>query len=213
MTAGSGRRLWRHSNLSGPLGAYSRTLLESRTWGSTEYLLRWKEKATKSGRYLIFRLAPWTPRNSGTASGLWPTAQAFDGENGNSYESWKARQARNPNMSGSSLPTDLPVALKSLYPTPQAREGDDSSRTPTCENGLKRFRQGRRNLDDAAAMLGGLVRTLTDESRHGVITSGPLSLTEKFAVRLALLSAWLMAYPWSYLKHWDRQQRKGKSKP
>lgn len=57
-------------------------------------------------------------------------------------------------------------------------------------------------LDDAAAMI-----------TFGPITSGPLSLTEKFAVRLALLSAWLMAYPWSYLKHWGRQQRKGKSKP
>jgi hypothetical protein len=39
----------------------------------------------------------------------------------------------------------------------------------------------------------------------GQIAFGCLARTEKFAVRLMILSAWLMAYPWSYLKHWERK--------
>ena len=39
----------------------------------------------------------------------------------------------------------------------------------------------------------------------GQMPSGCLARTERFVVRLMILSAWLMGYQWSYLKHWQRK--------
>jgi hypothetical protein len=40
-----------------------------------------------------------------------------------------------------------------LLPTPQARDGDTSSRSMSAKTAAKRFEQGKRNLDDAVALL------------------------------------------------------------
>lgn len=40
------------------------------------------------------------------------------------------------------------------WPTPQARDGDSSGRTCTLETSLKRFAEGRRNLDEVAQFAG-----------------------------------------------------------
>lgn len=45
----------------------------------------------------------------------------------------------------------------------------------------------------------------TIDQCRGATMSGCLAQTENFAVRLTILSAWLMGYPWSYLKNWDRK--------
>jgi hypothetical protein len=209
MTAGSGRRLWRRWNLSGPLGVFSRTLLESKTWGSTEYLLRWREKATKSGRFLMFQLAPWTPRTAGNGSGLWPTCGKLDSDWSHVTEETAAKHRQIPGkqLCGAHL-------LWALYPTPEK----------AMQDGGHKCRSGQRKSE---LMLGGLVSLYQTPSQHqfskrrqvgqtsreelllpgqvkafGPITSGPLSLTEKFGARLATLSAWLMGYTAAYLAHW-----------
>src|SRR5262245_42465482 len=94
MTVGSGRRLLPLLKPSGRVAVFSRILLESPTWSSTEYSLKWKEKelpeerserwliewddlfsvkrwkrlkvsVTRSRRYSIFQLAPSIVRNGG----------------------------------------------------------------------------------------------------------------------------------------------------
>jgi len=139
----------------------------------TEYLLRWKERATKSGRFLIFQLAPWTPRTGGNATGLRPTAQGRDVKG----------QTQNPDRMNA-----IPSVFKSLYPTLCAEELGD--RRGVVKKKSARF--------GGELTLGGLVAEIS-----GSITPGPLSLTEKFAVRLATLSAWLMGYTAAYLAHWE----------
>lgn len=81
MTAGSGRKLCACLTKQSRIASFSRILLASSTWGSTEYFLRWEGRATKCNAS-IFRLVPWTRPNSGTESGLsgfsWPTPNAKD---------------------------------------------------------------------------------------------------------------------------------------
>lgn len=73
MTAGSGRKLSEFWPLSGPLGSASRILLESETWASPEFSLKWRPSATKCG-CLVFRLVPSVRRIGGSDTGLWGTA-------------------------------------------------------------------------------------------------------------------------------------------
>jgi hypothetical protein len=77
ITAGFGRKLSESLESASPLGSCLRILLESNQWGSTECLLTWKHKATKSGRS-IYQLAPSMPRNGESDSGLWATPRAND---------------------------------------------------------------------------------------------------------------------------------------
>jgi hypothetical protein len=73
MTAGSGRRLSECFPRSGPFGRFSRILLESETWDSQEYILRWKPTVTKC-RCSVFQLALSEPRTGGCdtgSSGAW----------------------------------------------------------------------------------------------------------------------------------------------
>ena len=268
MTAGSGRRLFGFCPRSGPLGCYSRALLESRTWGSTESLLTWKAKATKSGRYLIFRLAPLTPRTSDTDTGLWPTTMARDVK-GQMFGP-RDRMDYVPNVLKAIYPTPtkvdgkgrkyygrgdlaLPRQVKAIYQTPAAHQfskrrqvgqekreellppGQVKAMFPTPEkasmDGGHKNRSGDRKDE---LLLGGLVSTYPTPTKadgeggpgnqgreggenlrtkvSGLTISGPLSQTEKFGVRLMILSAWLMGYPWSYLKHWLRKKESRKKK-
>ena len=64
----------------------------------------------------------------------WPTPQAFDANNGNTPESWLARQERNSNMSRSSMPTALPVAVQ-LHPSGETTFGSpDQTAKPGALN-------------------------------------------------------------------------------
>lgn len=82
MTAGSGRKLSALLTKPGPGGAFLKTLLESKTWASTEYLLTWKANGIKSSRRWKFQLAPSTPRTSGQGFGSWRTVTSSDAERG-----------------------------------------------------------------------------------------------------------------------------------
>lgn len=233
MTAGSGLRLCAFLKSASPLGSALRTLLESETWGSTEYYLKWKGSATKSGRS-IYRLVPSMPRNSGIDIGSWPTTEASAMDHGG------------PSQRDSGGRLKLP-SLCSTWPTVSGADGGQTCRKPGREDEL---------------LIGGLVRTLGQTSQqnknlsgkslrksctetstnslsgrkatwptpkqpqgsacrteknlnhlhrmddvvptNGEITYGCLALTEKFVVRLTTLSAWLMGYNIHYLKWWDR---------
>ena len=53
----------------------------------------------------------------------WPTPQAMDSGNGNTPETWFARQERNPNMSRASCPTALSVAVQMVGPARLTHSG------------------------------------------------------------------------------------------
>lgn len=77
---------------------------------------------------------------------------------------------------------DLVTAMASAWPTPRSESSTESTR-PNKMGGMK----------------------IADGLTRGPMPSGCLARTEKFVVRLEILSAWLMAYPWSYLKFWERK--------
>jgi hypothetical protein len=84
--------------------------------------------------------------------------------------------------------------LVSTYPTLQAQEAHHGHRGASARRTEKRIAAGRQ---------------LSLAEVSGPITSGPLSLTGVFAVRLATLSAWLMGYTAAYLAHWATQSSGG----
>jgi hypothetical protein len=83
----------------------------------------------------------------------------------------------------------IPNIMKANWPTPTRRDCGES-RTSTEGTALKRFAQGKRNLDDGLAL-------------SGTPVSGCLARTESFVVRLTTLSAWLMGYTAQYLALWE----------
>lgn len=89
--------------------------------GGILFRLTWKERVTPAGQS-IFALRESARSTSGKGSTGWPTPQTFDSGNGNTPETWYARQARNPGMSRSSTPTALSVVCQMIspWPTPMA---------------------------------------------------------------------------------------------
>lgn len=104
MTAGSGRRLSRQWQPSGPAGCCVKILLESTTWGSEISLMSWKHFHTKSRHRLGFRLVPSTPRTGECATGFWPTPRKSDAE-----------KCSGPHRGN---PDTLSSALKAFWQTP-----------------------------------------------------------------------------------------------
>jgi len=85
MTAGSGRKLCAYLAKCDPLGRFSRIVLESETWASTDCLLLWRRRdmncpaRRKDGpSYSIFQLVPLVSDMKGRGYGLWRTPQARD---------------------------------------------------------------------------------------------------------------------------------------
>jgi len=228
MTAGSGQRLSVLLPQSSPLGRCLKILLESETWGSVEFSLRWKLKATKCG-CSVFQLAPSMRRTEGNDSGLfagesesaWPTPAARDikGQIQNPERmdyvpnilkaTWSTPCLADKEMGQNR--TDKPVkdglrlasAAKAAWATPDTNPMAPNSSTNRGKNhGGARPRLTQQGLGPQAT---------------GATTSGCLARTEKFAVRLTTLSAWLMGYTAQYLAHWEtassRRSRKSSSKP
>ena len=111
MTATSGRKwlpLLESYGLSGSLARTCEALLTSQ-WGSSAVYLTWRASAIKPS-HLLFQLAPSRPRTDGIASGLWPTAQAWDGKRG----------ARKPDGKRGMALSDL--SAPQMWPTPQHRD-------------------------------------------------------------------------------------------
>lgn len=173
MTAGSGRRLYESFPKSGPLGRCSRILLESETWASPEFFLRWQGNGTKCG-CSVFQLAPSVPRTYGNGTGLfagrstWPTCTKRD-DKGQTQN--RQRMDYVPNI------------VKATWGTPNCMDAM-GPRTPEA---LAKAKAGCANIKD----------------QIGPATSGCLAQTESFVVRLTTLSAWLMGYTGAYLRHWE----------
>jgi hypothetical protein len=117
MTVGSGRQLSMLLNVSSPLGAFSKILLESSHWASSEeYCYVWNRLDTKFG-LSAFQLTPWGQNTGDSGCSLWrtPTRDAaerkMDGE-----ERLKA---------GFTLNLSDQAATPKLWPTPR-KEGYDA---------------------------------------------------------------------------------------
>ena len=78
-------------------------------WASNAAFLTWRASATAPS-HLLFQLAVSMPRTDGTGSGLWPTAQAWDGKRG----------ARKPDGKRGMALSDL--CAPQMWPTPQHRD-------------------------------------------------------------------------------------------
>ncbi len=174
MTAGSGQRLCACFDCSTPLGRFSKILLESATWASPEFSLKWKLRVTKCGS-TVFQLARSVRRTGGSGTGSWPTTRAADTKS----ECWAPGRLEEKMLETRGQP--LPRVLMA-WATPM-REDKELAGSPGTGY-------------------------LTPQLRSGPVSSGCLAQTENFAVRLMILSAWLMGYPWSYLKAWERKGAK-----
>lgn len=227
MTAGSGAKLSRSLNVSGPVGACLKILLASETWGSTESFLSWKVSATPSGR-LIYRLVPSTPRTSGNGIGsshVWPTVVANDDN-----KTPEAHLRMKANMPGGPRKeiTSLQVMALATWPTPidmTAGSRDHRSKDRKDEmlmGGLVRATWSTpaaqtagcseeiigKGLDDQRKYGGQKVQMTLDRqifAQHGANTSGLHALTEKFAEHLILLSAWMMGQDAALLRLWPKK--------
>lgn len=125
MTVGSGRTLLQCSLPSGPLGRCLRILLESKTWGSTEFLLTWSGKATPRGRS-VFLLVPSMPPTDGCGTGLsadgWPTCRAGK----TTAEELETCQKRADDGKVSTPPLGLLVKHLAVHPTPRAENSEQT---------------------------------------------------------------------------------------
>ena len=183
MTVGSGRRLSACLGKSGPLGHCLKTLMESSTWTSTEFWLKWKGRATKRNRS-VYLLVPSMPRTgeceSGSSPAGWPTPAARDTRSESCGPAFQEK--RDAEVRGK----PLTWAVKGAWKTPHGMQTEGYDR----------------NHGTQAA-----------EMARGPATSGCLAWTEKFVVRLMTLSAWLMGYTAVYLAHWEtassRRSRSG----
>jgi len=220
MTAGSGRRLSAYYKKSGPLGRFTKILLESETWHLPGYALTWRESGTKCGS-LVYRLRLSARPIDASDTGLWPTCQRRDVKG-----CTQNRQRIDA----------LPNPLAALWPTPNVPNGGRQrkggmSLTGQTRDGKKR-QVGIQNVLMALCPTpkgpqGGACRTEKNIGHlhrmddvtpaSGEITSGCLARTESFVVRLTTLSAWLMGYTGAYLRHWEiassRKSRRKSSAP
>jgi len=208
MTAGSGRRLCASFGKFDPLGRCSRILLESEMWASPEFLLTWKLKTTKCG-CLVYQLAPLAPRTGGNATGLcavtWPTPDA----------STAGKTSRGGDRIDEPLIGGL---VRSTWPTPASRDVKGQSQHPErmdyVPNVLKATWPTPQAYDGKRGGPQGMVKSKAGNHEQklqdwihssGSAPSGCLARTEKFAVRLTTLSAWLMGYTAQYLELWETQ--------
>jgi len=131
MTAISGRRwlpLLKSYGLNLSLAKMCEALLTSH-WASSAAFLTWKASGIKPS-HLLFQLAPSMPRTEEIGSGLWPTAQAWDGKRG----------PRKPDGKRGMALSDL--AAPQMWPTPHAN----------CHTGAGSHGDGGDNIQTAVRM-------------------------------------------------------------
>lgn len=233
MTAGSGRKLCECLRKSSRMVSFSKRLLESSIWTSTESFLRWSGSGTRF-RHSIFRLVPWTPLRSGSGTGsldfengtttTWPTPVVSR----HGAESNEARRAR-----GAKTGTTLVDAIAG-WPTPRSRDikdtsdgqwamnrQDGKSRTDQLPHALKTWPTP--NASDGSggpAPIAGRKKGKSGEKHStqladyiGSPSYGCLAKMDTFVERLTNLSMWLQGFTAQYLRHWEmRSSPKSRTK-
>lgn len=124
--------------------------------GGILYKLTWKTRTTPAG-WPICALRAWPLRISASVFTGWPTPQARD---------HKGADTKGVHDRGGKGPPLNEMARMAGWPTPQHRDGDPRGATP--QTAIKRFEQGRRNLDDGAQLAGWPTPTARDGSRGGL---------------------------------------------
>jgi hypothetical protein len=209
ITVGSGRKLSESLESASPLGSCLKILLESDQWDSTECLLAWKRKATKSGRS-IFQLAPSIPRNDGQGSGLWGTPKTTRGDYQLGTDGEKILNLEGQLKTGLwATPRSSPSEFRTYKhcPTHGETHGEllcpqlNAAMWPSPTASLGSAGNNTRSGDRKDEMLmGGLLR-----STFGATSPGSNAETESGGAPNPEFVAWLMGLPWDYLKHWETQ--------
>lgn len=103
---------------------------------------------------VCYQRPPLAHPTAESESSLLPTPDAAVFNDGQSVQVWQERKARElaKGYNGNGGGTPLAMLVR-LLPTPQSREGDQSERGMSPTTAAKRMRAGRRNLDDAVALL------------------------------------------------------------
>jgi len=116
---------------------------------------------------------------------------------------WPTPMAGTPAQNGNSAAGNNDSSRKTVdaiswhlggWPTPQARDGDPNGRTSTPQTAMKRFAEGKRNLDDAAQLT--VPARLT---ASGLILTGSSAGMESGGQLNPAHSRWLMGLP----PEWD----------
>jgi|ERR1035441_1749746 hypothetical protein len=216
MTAGSGVRLLKCSNQSGPCGQFLKTLLVSRTWRSLEFNLKWTPKDVLSGIWELWRIE-WDDERS---TKFWKRLKRKD-------TTFPGGQTARPSFCLYQLAPSAPRTgecdtglFASGWPTVTSRDGEHNPQasqatmkrnsrplnevlyaaraTPKKAEGGPDYAKSERGL-----LPGGSTSLSLPTEIAGATTSGCLARTEKFVVRLTTLSAWLMGYTGQYLALWE----------
>jgi hypothetical protein len=228
-TAGSGRKLSACLRKQNRIAAFSRILLESSIWTSTEYFLKWSGSATRFNRS-IFRLVPSTPRNSDTESGLlaaWGTprvsrGQYMSGDNEKKLLTLEGQLATWPTPDASTAGKTsrsgerkgemlIGGIVRTTWPTPQARDVKGQTQNADRMDAVPNIILATwptPNASDGSGgpqpvekrKAGGHAQKLDDYL--GPATCGRLAGMESFVERLMNLSMWLQGYTAAYFQRW-----------
>jgi len=128
----------------------------------------------------------------------WPTPQTFDASNGNTVETWKARQERNPNMSRASTPTALSVAVGLAgWNTPAASDGNGGKRPHPDTTMTGQHPKGRKvNMGLASQVHIGFIKTEPARlTASGELLTGSGAGTTDGGQLNPAHSLWLMGLP------------------
>src|SRR2546425_11247248 len=134
------------------LSLASRLRQQTDLLGSTLFRLTWKRRITPSGRQ-IYALRASGHRTSGNACTSWPTPDASRANDGESVESFEARNHKRTEPFG--MPLGVAVKLAASWPTPLASDADEhrSNRDPRAV-GFKSVAETARLADSGLTLTG-----------------------------------------------------------